>query len=263
MFSKKRTVALGLGLMFLMVFALSGCGGRDSNKLYVGMEVGYPPMEMVGSDGSTVEGFDVDVAKEVAKRLGKEDIEIVNTAWDSIFISLDANKYDCIISAVSIKPDREKAYALTKAYVSNKLVLITKKGDTSIKTPDDLVGKKTAVQGSTTAENYLKDMIAKGKEVDYSPYQKVTQTFSDLKIGRVDAILVDVVVAGYYLVQDPNSYNMVWQSPVGEPMAIAFKKTDSATRDKVNDILDEMQADGTFAKISEKWFNADITKNIG
>jgi len=261
--STKRFLALIMILALMMTLLLTSCGSSDSKKLNIGMEVGYPPMEMVGSDGSTVVGFDVDVGREIAKRLGKEDINIVSTAWDGIFTALVAKKYDCIISACSIKPERIKAYSLTKAYVANRQVLVVRSDETGIKTPQDLAGKKLGLQGGTTAEDYVtKELIAKGIKVSYTPYQKVTQAFSDLKIGRTNAVLVDVVVAGYYLVQDKKSFNMVWESPDAEPMAIAFRKGDSALRNKVNKILDEMQADGTMAKISKKWFSKDITKGL-
>ena len=110
------------------------------------------------ADGKTVIGFDVDVAKELAKRLGYKDIEIVQTAWDGIFAALETDKFDVIISSVSIKPDRQEAHSLTKAYVSNKQAIVAKKGDTSIKSPDDLVGKKVGLQSGTTSEDLLKEI---------------------------------------------------------------------------------------------------------
>ncbi len=256
---KRRSLVLVTAVVLALTFVLSGCGnGRDATKLYVGMEVGYPPMEMVANDGTTVVGFDVDVANEIAKRLGKTGgVEIVQTAWDGIFSALETDKFDCIISAVSINPDRTAAHSLTKAYVANKLVIVTKKGNKTIKSPTDIKTKKVGVQQSTTSENYCKD-----NGIKYSPYQKVTQPFADLKIGRLDAVVVDIVVAAYYLTEDAKSYQVVWESPDAEPMAIAFQKKDTATRDKVNTILDAMQADGTLSKLSIKWFTKDITKNL-
>ncbi|NTV90421.1 MAG: transporter substrate-binding domain-containing protein [Clostridiales bacterium] len=261
---KKKSLAAVLALVVMAVFVFTGCGSSSKgNVLRVGMEVGYPPMEMVGDDGKTVEGFDVDVANELAKRLGYTGgIEIVQTAWDGIFSAVETDKFDVIISAVSINDERQAAHSLTNAYVANKLVIVTKKGDTSITKPEDLVGKKVGVQGSTTAEEYLKTMAANGTTVEYSPYQKVTQPFSDLKIGRLDAVVVDVVVAGYYLVQDKESFDVVWENDVGEPMALCFAKKNTELRDKANEAIKAMQADGTMAKISEKWFAMDITSGL-
>lgn len=262
MWFKSKLILLVTAIALLLTFTLSACGARNPDILTVGMEVGYPPMEMLADDGKTVVGFDVDMAKELAKRMGKKDIEIVSSAFDGILPGLETNKFDCGISSISIKPERQAAHSLTKAYIANKLVLVTKKGDTSIKSPDDLVGKKVGVQGATTSEDYIKDLISKGKKIDYSPYQKVTQPFADLKIGRIDAVMVDIVVAGYYTLQDKDSFNTAWESPDAEPYGIAFPKKDTAMRDKANKILDDMQADGTMAAISAKWFGKDITKNL-
>ena len=95
-------------------------------KFMVGMEIGYPPMEYLDKDGITPVGFDVEVASEIAKLLGLE-LELVDTAWDGIFAGVDTNKYDAIISSVSITPERTEAYNLTNAYVSNQLVLVVNK----------------------------------------------------------------------------------------------------------------------------------------
>ncbi len=264
-FMRNKKLVAVLALVVMAVFAFAGCGGADKNVLRVGMEVGYPPMEMVSEeDGKTVVGFDVDVANELAKRLGYGGgIEIVQTAWDGIFSAVETDKFDVIISAVSINDERLAAHSLTDAYVANRLVIVTQKGNAAaIKSPEDLVGKKVGVQGSTTSEEYLKELIAKGTTIEYSPYQKVTQPFSDLKIGRLDAVMVDVVVAGYYLVQDKEGFEVVWENDVGEPMALCFAKANTELRDKANKVIKEMQDDGTMAKISQTWFNMDITSGL-
>ncbi len=98
----------------------------EEGKFKVGMEVGYPPMEYFAADGVTQTGFDVDISKEIAELLGLE-LEIVDVAWDGIFAGLDTNKYDAVISSVSITPERLEKYNLTDAYVSNQLVLVVNK----------------------------------------------------------------------------------------------------------------------------------------
>ena len=98
----------------------------QDGKLLVGMEIGYPPMEYMDETGLNPIGFDVDIANALGELLGLE-VELVNTAWDGIFAGLDKDQYDMIISAVSITPDRQVAYELTEPYVSNQLVIVTKK----------------------------------------------------------------------------------------------------------------------------------------
>ena len=98
----------------------------QDGKLLVGMEIGYPPMEYMDETGLNPIGFDVDIANALGELLGLE-VELVNTAWDGIFAGLDKDQYDMIISSVSITPDRQAAYELTEPYVSNQLVIVTKK----------------------------------------------------------------------------------------------------------------------------------------
>ena len=93
-------------------------------KLMVGAEIGYPPMEYKADDGTTNVGFDVDVSYRLGELLGL-DVEIVDTSWDGIFMSLEKGEYDVIISSVSITPERQQAYILTEPYIANALCIVT------------------------------------------------------------------------------------------------------------------------------------------
>ncbi len=261
--SRKKIFAAVMALVLAMVFAVSGCGtaGGESDVLRVGVDDSYPPMEYKDADGKTTIGFDVDVAKELAKRLGKKDVEFVSNDWTGIFQALEADKFDVIVSSVSINEDRLKEHSLTKAYVANKQVIVTLKDNTSIKSPDDLKGKKVGFQAGTTSEEFCKDTL-KLDEANLSAYPLVTQPFMDLDAGRIEAIMVDVVVAKYYLSNNEGKYLLAWESPEAEPIAMCFAKKDTELRDKANKIIDEMQADGTMKTISEKWFGEDVTKNL-
>ena len=267
---KKKKLILLSGAFILAGLMLVGCGSWNdsdskgqagdsltlsSGKLKVGMEVGYPPMEYLDEDGVTEVGFDVEVAKEISKRLNL-DLEIVDTAWDGIFSSLDSNRYDCIISAVSITDERSDKYNLTEPYIANKLVIVTSKGN-DIKEPADLAGLKVATQTETTADIYMKDLIADGLELgDYYVYDKIIQCFDELKIGRVDAVMVDSVVAAYYIGEDSDEYSIVWENDEAEPMGICLKKGNDQLTEKIEVIIDDMYEDGTMKTISEKYFGA-------
>lgn len=263
-FFKRKSILLVMALVLVLAFALSACGGQKGDVLRVGVDDSYPPMEYKDQDGKTTIGFDVDVAKELAKRLGKKDVQFVSNDWTGIFDALEADKFDAIISSVSINEDRQKNHSLTKPYIANKLVMVTKKGGVVIKSPDELKGKKVGVQAGTTSEDFCRDLIknAKLEDNNLKTYPLVTQPFMDLDAGRLDAILVDVVVAKYYIANNKEKYEISWESPDAEPMALCFKKKDAELRDKANKILDDMQADGTMATISTKWFSKDITKNL-
>ncbi|MEB3101417.1 substrate-binding periplasmic protein [Ferviditalea candida] len=265
MFFKKKGLIAGLAFFLVLTFALSACGGgANNNVLRVGVDDSYPPMEYKDKDGKTTIGFDVDVAKELAKRLGKSDVQFISNDWTGIFDALETDKFDVIISSVSINEDRQKNHSLTNPYIANKLVIVTNKTTTDIKSPEDLKGKKVGVQASTTSEDFCKDLINQGKleKDNLTSYPLVTQPFMDLEAGRLDAVVVDIVVAKYYISNNKDKLALVWESPDAEPMALCFKKKDTELRDKANQILAEMQKDGSMKKISEKWFGEDVTANL-
>lgn len=228
--------------------------------LQIGMQIGYPPMEYYEEDGTTLTGFDVAVGKALAEKLGME-AEFIDTAWDGIFASLDTDKYDCVISAVSINDERKANYNLTEAYVANKLVLVTAK-DAEIASPEDLAGKSVAVQGETTADYYMQNVVAGGVDSEIQQYDQVINCFNDLKSGRTDAVLTDNVVAAYYLGEDANEYKNAWENTEGEPMGICLKKGNDALTTAIENAIDEMYEDGTMAAIAVEHLGSDITEGL-
>ena len=205
-------------------------------------------------------GFDIEVAKALAEKMGLT-VEYKDTAWDGIFASLDRGDFDCIISAVSITDERKGTYNLTDAYIANRLVLVTAK-DAGISSPEELNDKKVAVQTETTADDYMTDLQEAGTVslAKYSEYDKVMQCFDDLLYGRVDAVLCDSVVAAYYLGDDADDFEMPWESPEAEPMAICIKKGNDALSTAVESAIDELYADGTMETIAVKYFGSNITE---
>jgi len=268
----KRIIALLLAaLLILAVFA--GCTKKDDTAstdtvttlnpgvLTVGMEIGYPPMEYLADDGTTAIGFDIDVATELAKRLGLE-LKLEDTAWDAIFTSLDANRYDVIISSVSINAERQEKYNLTRPYVANKLVLITGT-DSTITSPDELAGLSVAVQTDTTADEYMVELQNNGLELGgYYVYDKIIQCFDELKLGRVDAVLVDSVVAAYYLFGDSASFRTAWENTEAEPMGLCLKKGNDALTEAIEAVIDEMYADGTMKTFAENNFGPQFSDSV-
>lgn len=232
----------------------------EDGILKVGMEIGYPPMEYMDKDGITPIGFDVDVSKAIGEELGLE-VEFENTAWDGIFASLDSDRFDCVISAVSINEDRQAKYNLTKPYVANRVVLVVPK-DSQIKTPEELEGKTAAVQTETTSDYYLKDLQTKGLGVEIAPYDQIILGFNDLKIGRVDAVVTDSVVAAYYMGTDADKFNTVWESDEAEPMGITLKKGNDVLTEKIEKAVDKLYETGKMAEISKKYFGKDVTEGV-
>lgn len=227
----------------------------------IGVDDSYPPMEYKDDSGNTV-GFDVDMANEIGKRLGKS-VEFVSTAWDGIFQALNTDKFDVIISSVSMTEERLGSFEFTKPYIANAQMIIVKPGDTSITKAEDLAGKTVGCQISTTANDSATYLIDKqGIQFTLNTYDTVIQPFQDMKAGRLDAIIVDEVVGQYYIATDPASFQSAAVNLTNEPIGCCFKKGNTALKDEIQQAIDAMVADGTMKTLSEKWFDKDLTSDI-
>lgn len=137
------------------------------------------------------------------------------------------------------------------------------KGETkAITSPDDFDGAKISVQTATTAHDSLQEMQESGSTVEILPYEKVTQCFDDLKLGRCDAVYVDSVVAAYYLAGEESDFQSVWTSDEGEPMGIVLKKGNTEMLELVEAAVDTLYYNGTMAEIAEKHFGTDVTEGV-
>lgn len=266
----KRSLLMVLVIAVLMSVVFTACGqgansgaaneGSTSNVLRVGIDDTYPPMEYKDEAGNNA-GFDIELAKEIAKRMNKE-IEFVPTAWSAIFTGLNSNKYDCIISSLSITEERKKTIAYTRPYVANSQTIIVRADNTDVKDETSLGGKVVAVQMGTTSEEACTEFQKTTPFKDFKKYEAMTEALNELKIGRVDALVCDLVVGKYFVANDKESFKTVTTTLPNEPIGIGFAKANQAEADKVDKILGDIMADGTLAKISEKWFGEDMTKNL-
>ncbi len=257
----RNRIILVLVLILTMTFILSACGkGGASNAFRVGIDDTYPPMEYRDEAGDYA-GFDVDLAREIAKRLDRE-LEFVPTAWTAIFTALSSNKYDCIISSLSITEERKKTIAYTRPYVANNQVIIVRKDNVDIASENDLGDKIVAVQMGTTSDDACVEFQKATPFKEYKKYEGMIQALNELKIGRVDAVVTDLVIGKYFVANDIESFNLVTTTLPDEPIAIGFDIGNKKARDEVDKVLEEMMNDGSLAAISKKWFGDDMTKNL-
>lgn len=133
--------------------------------------------------------------------------------------------------------------------------------NSEIQKPEDLAGKKVGVQVGTTADESCAKYLETIK-FEVTKYDQIIQTFSELKTGRLDAIIVDEVVARDYATKFPADYKITGARLTNEPIGICFKKENSAMRDAVDDLLVDMRADGSLKAISQTWFGEDLTTNV-
>ena len=230
----------------------------DSKTTFtVGFDQDFPPMGFVGEDGEFT-GFDLELATEVAKRIGKE-VKYQPIAWDAKDMELTSGTIDCIWNGFSIQ-GREDKYTWSKPYMKNDQVFVVK-SDSSIESLEDLAGKTVEVQVDSSAEAALKENTELadtfGKLQTVADYNT---GFMDLEMGGVDAIAMDSVVANYQITKRGGNGFTVLDTPLSsEEYGIGFKLGNEALRDEVQKALDEMKADGTLKTISEKWFGKDVT----
>ena len=228
----------------------------EGGPLIVGFDQDFPPMGFMGDDGEYT-GFDLELAQEAAKRLGLE-YKPQPIAWDAKDMELESGNIDCIWNGFTMT-GREDGYTWSEPYMENSQVFV-EGGDSGIKSQADLAGKVVECQVDSSAEAALKevpDLTATFAQLlttaDYNT------AFMDLEQGAVDAIAMDVVVAGYQISQRNADFVILEDSLAAEEYAIGFKKGNTELKDKVQGALEEMAADGTLKTISEKWFGKDIT----
>ena len=228
----------------------------DGGTLIVGFDQDFPPMGFGGDDGEYT-GFDLELAQEVAKRLGLE-YKAQPIAWDSKDMELESGNIDCIWNGFTMT-GREDDYTWTEPYMANQQVFVVA-NDSDINSQADLAGKIVEVQADSSAEAALKEapeLTATFKELlttaDYNT------AFMDLEQGAVDAIAMDVIVAGYQIQQRNADFKILDDSLSAEEYGVGFKKGNTELRDKVQSTLEEMAEDGTLQEVSEKWFGKDVT----
>ena len=224
--------------------------------LIVGFDQDFPPMGFVGDNGEYT-GFDLDLAKEVASRLGLE-YKAQPVTWDSKDMELESGNIDCIWNGFTIT-GREDDYTWTTPYMANKQVFVVA-NDSDIKSQADLAGKVVEVQADSSAEaalNENQDLANTFGQLLTTP--DYNTAFMDLEQGAVDAVAMDVIVAGYQIKQRNADFKILDDSLSEEEYGVGFKKGNTELRDKVQGALEEMAADGTLAKISDEWFGEDVT----
>lgn len=232
--------------------ALAGDGSLErvqkAGKLVIGIDDAYPPMEFRNEKNELI-GFDIDLAREIGKRLGVE-VQWIPTEWNGVILALNSGKFDIILSAMSITEERAKQVDFSPAYINMGQVVATKAGDKTINTLADLKGKVLGTQlGSTSAE------AAKTIEgyKDLKEYPKFTEVFMDLAIGRIDAAVVDQLVALYYANTRPEAFKIACEV-VPEPIGIAYRKADDSLQGAMDKILVDLINEGFIDELSAKWF---------
>ncbi|MDF2989432.1 MAG: periplasmic component of amino acid ABC-type transporter/signal transduction system [Eubacterium sp.] len=221
------------------------------------MDESFPPMGF-RDDNNNIVGYDVDLAQEVANRLGvKLKLQPIN--WDTKDQELNTGNIDCIWNGFTITKDRKANILFSNPYMNNQQVMVVL-ADSNYKTLADLKDKSVALQASSSAADALNskaDFKATLKEV--VELKDNNLCLMDLKTGNVDAVAMDEIVARYYIQMKSEKYRVLDEGLTKEEYGIGFRKADVQLMTNVNDTLKEMAKDGKMAEISNKWFGKDIS----
>lgn len=248
---KQKWLLTLLTLIFTVV--LAGCGGSGTQQakvLKVGADAAFAPFEFQDPNSKEYVGFDIDLMKAIAKKMGYQ-VEFQNMGFDGLIPALQSGNIDVIASGMTINEERQKKVIFSDPYYKSGLSILVRKDSTGINSFADLKGKKIAVQiGSTGAKEAHKIEGAIVREFNTPP-----DAFVELKAGGVDAVINDLPVNQDYLKQAAGSEaKLVGDLLQAEDYGIAVNLKNKELADKINKALQELKQSGEYDQIYEKWF---------
>lgn len=262
-----------LATLLAASFLLTGCNKKEdatqaaasapapaaaSAKIVIGLDDNFPPMGFRDEKNQLV-GFDIDLAKEAAKRIGAE-VEFKPIDWNAKEAELNGKRVDALWNGLTITEDRKKNIAFTSPYLENRqIIIVTAKS--SIAKKADLAGKVVGVQdGSSAVDAIAKDEATAKSLKELKKFGDNVTALMDLSVGRLDAIVVDEVVGRYYTSKKPGEYKVLDENLGTEEYGVGTRKDDTELLAKLEKAMADMKQDGTAAKISTQWFGSNIIK---
>jgi polar amino acid transport system substrate-binding protein len=268
---KTRLTALfAVLLLALASVVVIGCGGGGSDSttgggsetsaggggepLTVGSDIPYPPFEQ-GKPGNYT-GFDVELMEAIAEKMGRT-AEFQDTSFETIFRDVAQGKFEAVISAATITEEREKAVDFSNPYYLSEQAVLVKEGS-DVKSLEDLEGKTVGVQQGTTGQELAKEEISGG---EIRPYPEGPDAVNALKSGTVEGVIIDAPVA-QNAVEKSGGVEIAEKVPTEETYGIAVAQGETELLEEINKGLEEVEEDGTYKKIYEKWFHLEPPKAI-
>lgn len=248
-----------LAVMALCLTALATVSHADdlmkvskSGEISFALTGQYPPFNFV-DENNDVTGFDVEIGKEIAKRIGVKGVA-VTTAWDGIIAGLLANKYELICGSMAITEQRLKSIAFSDPYYRSGAQIFVKKGS-SVKSVSDLTGKKVGVTLGTTYEEWVRKNI---KDANIRTYKGVPDMILETANGRIEAFVTDKIVGALAIKKQNAPLTLVGDLLYEEYMGIALRQGNPELKKAIDGALATMKADGTYHAISMKWIGIDV-----
>ena len=245
----------------LLIFLMTGCGNESASrdKLIIGIDENYAPMAFHDDKGTLV-GFDIDLARETAKRMDIE-IEFKPIDWSKKREEITSGNVDMIWNGLDINAKRKEYMTFSKPYMKDRQIILVKIGNGSgIVAEGDLEGKIVGTQAGASPENYINENEKLRNSLrEFKTYPNFKEAFAALDSGEIDVLICGELNARYEITKEPGKFEVVEMTigPANE-VGIGFRKDDTALRDRVQAAFDEIVEDGTAKEISEKWFQADL-----
>ncbi|WP_418963992.1 amino acid ABC transporter substrate-binding protein [Cetobacterium sp.] len=222
---------------------------QNKGEIIIGLDDTFAPMGFRDEKGNII-GFDIDLANEIAKRMGVKAI-FKPCEWDGIIFDLRSKKIDLIWNGLTITPQREQQIAFSTPYFDDDQIVIVK--DSQIKSFENLKGKNIGVQlGSASYFAFENSNLSKITG-NINKYSTNVEALLDLEAGRTDAVVVDAVVGKYYVAKK-DGFTILNEVLDKQQMGIGMRKQDLTLKNKIDQTLSDMKADGSFNEIYQKWF---------
>ncbi|MGM0436268.1 MAG: transporter substrate-binding domain-containing protein [Bacillota bacterium] len=255
---------LTLTLAVFMILTLAACGEEDTRNslekvqdegvLVMGLDATFAPMGFT-DDNDEIVGYDVDLAREVADRMGVE-LELQPIDWNSKVLELDTFKIDMVWNGFTITPDRAEKVLFSEPYMNNRQVVMTL--DDSIQTLEDLEGRNVGVQMQSSGQTALESSSVYEDLGEMTKFDTYDLALEDLKSERIDAVVIDEIMGRYVNSQQDDIFSVPEFSLGDEEYGIGFRSEDEALKEEIESVLRDMAEDGTGASISEEWFSEDL-----
>ncbi|CDL84295.1 amino acid ABC transporter substrate-binding protein [Xenorhabdus szentirmaii] len=256
----KKFLSLLLAGAAALAISAPGYAGKDldaiktSGVFKIGTEGTYPPFTYHDTN-NTLTGFDVDIAREIARRLNVKP-EFMEVKWDGLIAGLDAKRFDAVINQVGVTPERAAKFSFSIPYTTSQVVLITRDNNNTIKTFADMKGKRSA---QSLTSNY--GQLATSYGASLVSTDGFNQAIDLVATGRADATLNDRLSFLDFKKQRPNApVKIVAEQADASKSAVLLRKGDPELAEAINKALQELKEDGTYARISKKYFGVDISQ---
>lgn len=233
-------------LMGALVLSLS-VSAMAKDKIFVGTNAEFPPFEYL--EKGEVTGFDIELVNEIGKVMDA-DVKVLDMSFDGLLPALQMKKVDLVIAGMTATEERKKTVSFTQPYYTASQVIIVKEGNNSIKSFDDLKGKKVAVMLGFTGDVVVSEM----EDVKVERFNAAYAGIMALQNGKVDAVVLDSETANNYVAKN-SGLKLAEGKGESEDYAIAVKKSDAKLLEEINAAIEQIKADGTFGKLIEKHFN--------